>query len=475
MENSIVAVLAPVPAVKKGVNQAIEASLDGDAFLGAMIAGDADNDCPGGELALQTENVLQPKSIVAVDADEFALLPESEEQSADSLRDAAQIPMDGPLAPTVPAVTITELTHVSSDDDMPAAVQPMLPQIISEGQDHRPVVANSLPGSNGDSLAAFLSHQSGVTAEFAPIKPAKTSQSPAERAPAPLLKPVPVGTNIPDVAGLAASEAGDGTVPPADSVKVTGDVVEEISSEAQMRMPAKRSLTIQAGPSGDKPVIAQTLGQPLAHRPADMGHGPIPNNAAEPQVTETAAMFTVAKPKMWSVGVDQGSDLVLPMMDQRLPVPEAVSRQPFSVGSNTSTEAHGASVVRQIADAVISNGDGQIEVKLSPEELGRVRIVISGNEQARHVTVWFDRADIGDAARRNVDQLRQDLLDSGFGDTALDFRDDGRQRQAWDSAQPAWGRDHDDAGAGLHTLSDQPVTPMLTRPPLVDGRLDIRI
>ncbi|MCQ0969224.1 flagellar hook-length control protein FliK (plasmid) [Paracoccus sp. TK19116] len=108
-----------------------------------------------------------------------------------------------------------------------------------------------------------------------------------------------------------------------------------------------------------------------------------------------------------------------------------------SASDSAALTAHGRSpevtaqnVARQIGEATLRHRQGEIEIALSPEELGRVRLVVSGGERGAIVTVFFDRADVLDLMRRHPEQLLQDLRDSGFADARLDLRDgSGGQRQ----------------------------------------------
>jgi hypothetical protein len=64
--------------------------------------------------------------------------------------------------------------------------------------------------------------------------------------------------------------------------------------------------------------------------------------------------------------------------------------------------------------------DGQIEIQLSPEELGRVRMTLTPQDGAMVVTILADRDDTLSLLRRHVDQLGAELRDLGF--QTLDFR-----------------------------------------------------
>lgn len=84
-------------------------------------------------------------------------------------------------------------------------------------------------------------------------------------------------------------------------------------------------------------------------------------------------------------------------------------------------------VSTQIVDAVRQGRDGTIEVSLSPEELGKVKLTLSGNDGQMHVLVQSDRPETQDLLRRHISQLQQDFRDLGYADISFDFKDSPRR------------------------------------------------
>ncbi len=122
-------------------------------------------------------------------------------------------------------------------------------------------------------------------------------------------------------------------------------------------------------------------------------------------------------------------------------------------------------VIRQVTDAMVIQRDGQVEVTLAPEELGRVRLLMSGREHGLHVVVMAERPEVLDMLRRHAPALLEQFADTGAGDAALEFRQDdgggdGRQDQA--APEPAM----------IATLPAATETGTWTAAP---GRLDIRL
>ncbi len=122
-------------------------------------------------------------------------------------------------------------------------------------------------------------------------------------------------------------------------------------------------------------------------------------------------------------------------------------------------------VIRQVTDAMVIKRDGQVEVTLAPEELGRVRLVMSGREHGLHVVVMAERPEVLDMLRRHAPALLEQFDDTGAGDAALEFRqDDGGGDGRRDQAAPE--------PAMIVTLPAATETGTWTAAP---GRLDIRL
>ncbi len=96
-------------------------------------------------------------------------------------------------------------------------------------------------------------------------------------------------------------------------------------------------------------------------------------------------------------------------------------------------------IANQLAATISKTGSGTTEIRLYPEELGRVRLMISGAEGAITVTISAERAETQDLLRRNIDQLAQDFQDIGYENSSFQFEDQqkGEQtEQASSSSQP---------------------------------------
>ncbi|QEE37173.1 hypothetical protein FTO60_16490 [Octadecabacter sp. SW4] len=102
-------------------------------------------------------------------------------------------------------------------------------------------------------------------------------------------------------------------------------------------------------------------------------------------------------------------------------------------------------VSQQVAVAVTQQSDGQTEIRLNPEELGRVRLALNSSETGITLAIATERPETADLIRRNLDGLAQEFRALGYTDIAFDF--------AQSDDQPA----QDDPKSG-----DQMVPPSIT-------------
>ncbi|MFT4015197.1 MAG: flagellar hook-length control protein FliK [Paracoccus sp. (in: a-proteobacteria)] len=121
-------------------------------------------------------------------------------------------------------------------------------------------------------------------------------------------------------------------------------------------------------------------------------------------------------------------------------------------------------ISRQIAEGLQGADRNRIEITLTPEELGKIRLVITAGERPM-VSVHSDNADVLDLLRRNADLLERELRDTGFGGASLSFGENTRQQ----------GRER--SGMGRADLPVEAVETTLPSTPRQQAgrRLDIRI
>jgi len=81
----------------------------------------------------------------------------------------------------------------------------------------------------------------------------------------------------------------------------------------------------------------------------------------------------------------------------------------------------GPRVAEQVMQVARAMPDGPVEITLSPEELGRVRMQVTSVEQSVTLAITADRPETLDLLRRHIDQLVQDYKAMGYSDVSFAF------------------------------------------------------
>ena len=130
------------------------------------------------------------------------------------------------------------------------------------------------------------------------------------------------------------------------------------------------------------------------------------------------------------------------------------------------------SIVNQVIQSVSrSHAEGVVEIRLQPEELGRVRLTMVAGEAGMTVQITAERSDTLDLVRRNIEMLENDLKQRGFADLSFSFGAEGESSDDWeDQRQSTHRRDpaaHQETGLSVD----------LTGAPRqnANGTLDIRV
>jgi hypothetical protein len=123
-------------------------------------------------------------------------------------------------------------------------------------------------------------------------------------------------------------------------------------------------------------------------------------------------------------------------------------------------------VAMQLADAARQLPDRPVEITLSPEELGKVRLSFQLSESgAMHVVIAAERGETLDLLRRNIDSLMSEFRDLGYENSGFSFQsfDQGSQggdQQKFDSF----------GGTSAESLT---ATPPVTSPQIQPVRLSL--
>lgn len=93
-------------------------------------------------------------------------------------------------------------------------------------------------------------------------------------------------------------------------------------------------------------------------------------------------------------------------------------------------KAEGAIRAASIERVQTQSGVEATEIRLDPEELGRLRITLEGEGEAVRVRVEVERPETLDLLRRNVDKLTETLREAGYTQSDMQFSTWSGQRQS---------------------------------------------
>lgn len=127
--------------------------------------------------------------------------------------------------------------------------------------------------------------------------------------------------------------------------------------------------------------------------------------------------------------------------------------------SPTSRVELPARLAAQIADVARQLPDGPIEISLSPEELGKVKLTFQVSENgAMNVVVAAERAETLEFMRRNVDSLLAEFSELGYEGSSFQFQQDdqsgsGENADQFGASQTSTTGDTDDRAQNATTDS----------------------
>lgn len=119
---------------------------------------------------------------------------------------------------------------------------------------------------------------------------------------------------------------------------------------------------------------------------------------------------------------------IQPAADAEISRFDLVSRDPVTpqtgLYSRTEQVRHPV-VMSQVAEAARTLREGQMEITLVPEELGRVRLTMTPSEAGMAVTIMAERPETLELMRRNIELLARDLSSQGFENLSFSFGGSG--------------------------------------------------
>ncbi|MVO15584.1 flagellar hook-length control protein FliK [Parasedimentitalea huanghaiensis] len=92
-------------------------------------------------------------------------------------------------------------------------------------------------------------------------------------------------------------------------------------------------------------------------------------------------------------------------------------------------------VAAQLATALATKGERNIDVALNPEELGRVKMRVTTTDSSVIVMITTERPETGDMMRRHINELADEFRQMGFEDISFEFGGEGFAGQMGEGAE----------------------------------------
>lgn len=82
-------------------------------------------------------------------------------------------------------------------------------------------------------------------------------------------------------------------------------------------------------------------------------------------------------------------------------------------------------IARQVVEAIHRTGDNRVEIRLNPDELGRVQIQMTTTEAGIVMSMISERPETSELLRRHIDLLAQEFEGMGYADVEFKFDEEG--------------------------------------------------
>ncbi|WP_179300272.1 flagellar hook-length control protein FliK [Pseudothioclava arenosa] len=283
------------------------------------------------------------------------------------------------------------------------------------------------------------------------------------------------GSFVPDMRQRTADTA----VPPDAAAKPA-----DVATEHNARGPTPQPMGAGASNGDNKTeavVAAPTMraaneAEPAATQAVTPASRPNPKpnpdvDAAPPLKPSAESAGLTSKPSPEASGETELAPPITPHQTS----PASPSSGPAAHANDVARPTTAHAISEQLSVAVAQATDGQIEVSLAPEELGRVKLSLQHGDNGLTVLLQAERPETLELMRRNIELLHRDFRALGYEQITFDFTQNGAGQ-----------------GSGFHERARPPNTegnaapPITPNPPgqelrpvyhpaLQAGGLDIRI
>ncbi|WP_237028956.1 flagellar hook-length control protein FliK [Phaeobacter porticola] len=286
----------------------------------------------------------------------------------------------------------------------------------------------------------------------------QAAAKPETAKPAPGGSPSEVAKTITSVPPMSADQAN----------RPVNPVPLEIShSPIREKFAARRAAAEQitsATSSPTVPVLPQG-----AYSAASFGLGAGALTAATPNTTSSIAIDSLTS--VGAGGASQSGGMIgaeLPGLSQLL------TEATVSPGTVHKPETPRL-IANQMAEALATKGERNVDVALNPKELGHVNMRVSVTDVGVSVMIQTERAETGDLMRRHINELADEFRRMGFDDISFQFSGDEASNRGGgnDASQGNPGRS---AGSGSSDeLAETAAEPIAQSLNLGEVGLDIRV
>ena len=295
-------------------------------------------------------------------------------------------------------------------------------------------------------------------------RPRVAAEDPAREAPARASRDAQAEYPAPRVPPERGAMARD-----AAAQRPTPPVPETPAGTAEDRMP--RADRPRAETRAESPATTATTATPATTAPADIREVPRTGADTAPRVGAIAQPAPDARlPDRGRDDAEQGTGPARAEPSGGLRgASEAAALQRSDMADTTRTTQTARAIASQISAGALRGGERPVEIALSPEELGRVRLSLAGTGEAGiSVTVQAERSDTLELMRRHAGELEEAFRALGYDMVTFDFgaRDDGSGRR--DRPADARNAPHPDA-------QTQPPATATHRDTGSEGGLDLRL
>ena len=148
----------------------------------------------------------------------------------------------------------------------------------------------------------------------------------------------------------------------------------------------------------------------------------------------TTAVQSVMASQVGNIGAEtmldptKASLMVEPMFVEPAGLSQLLTEAVMSPGTTHRPETPRLVAV-QLAEALATKGERNIDVALNPEELGRVKMRVSTTDTSVTIMITTERPETGDLMRRHINELSEEFRRMGFEDVKFEFSGEGMSGQ----------------------------------------------